>query len=239
MRWSVARMALVAVLVVSGCGTKSYETRLEKTLAKKRYVKRLDDNLMPAPAESRLKQYQVYVRPPKSLTGPAKTFSLSQPEDGKFDLAESYSDASKASLHVLARVKQPKGAAGKKAAPPPTNRGDFNVDVYSLLGGYYNLELDPAAAKDETKRKNKFKRLTFEGNGKNVLVYLSGTKSSTHEVALIFEYPKSETSKIVPKIDLALESFAVGPLAQLFYDGADGDEAEEETGEGGAGGVAF
>ncbi|MGE3821117.1 MAG: hypothetical protein AB7I30_17020 [Isosphaeraceae bacterium] len=238
MRRFVVLLASAAVLLTAGCGAKSYEDRLNKTLAQRRYVKRLDENLMPAPAESKLKQYQVFVRPPKAMEGPTKAFQLAPPEEGKFDLAESFVDPGKSSLHVLARVKQPKSADAKKAAPPPTNRGDFNVDVAALLGSVYNLEIDLAAAKEETVRKNKFKRVTFEGNGKNVLVYLVGSKSSTHEVALIFEYPKSETSKLVPMIDLALGAFAVGPLAQRAYDGAVGDEAEEGAGEGEAA-VAF
>ena len=60
-------------------------------------------------------------------------------------------------------------------------------------------------------------------------MYIQAVKQS-YEVALIFEYPSSET-KTLNKIDLTLESFATGEMARRFFTGKD---VEEETGEGGA-----
>ena len=136
----------------------------------------------------------------------------------------------------------PRGADKKKAAAADTaSRGEFNADVVAVVNAAYSADLDLTKFKEETKKTgNKFKRAppTFESNGKNVQVFLYGTKTDQHQVALIFEYPKEEHTTMNPKIELCLDSFAVGKKAQRAYAG---NAEEEESGEGGSGGggVAF
>jgi hypothetical protein len=235
MRRVLALAAVTAVVLSAGCGGKRYEERMNLTLEQMRYRKRLDDNLNPA-VKGKVEQNLIFLRPPKGLSAePAKAFMLAELEPGKFDVAESFLEKDKQYLHVLARVKGQKGPAGKKAAPSDAAqavRGDFTTDVLQILSAYYNLDLDPSKAKEESKppRNNKFKHLTFEANGKNVQMYVFGTKATQHEVALIFEYPKSEQGSLIGKIELTLGSFAVGERARRAFSGSVG----EEEGEGGA-----
>ena len=234
MRRVFATITMTALLLATGCGVKVYEERLNRTLEEMKYRKRLDDNLMPAAAKGKMEQLAIYLRPPKNLQGPGKEFQLTVIEPGKFDVTESYYEPEKQSLHVLARVKRPKGADGKKAAPNPADtatRGEFNTDVIAVLNSVYSLDIDLTKAKEEPKRRNKFKRLAFEANGKNVEVYLYGSKTSPYEVALVFEYAKAEKTTLSGKIDLALGSFAVGETARRMFSGA---VSEEEAAEGGA-----
>ena len=242
MRRVLATVATAALLLAGGCGGRSYEVRLDKTLEAMRYKKRLDDNLAPAPTKGKLEQNLIFIRPPKGLDGPANEFTLVPAlEPDKFDVADTFFEKGKQTMHVLARVKRPKGPANKKgAAPeaPKAERHEFVPDVIELLNSAYSLELDPAKAKEESKKQNKFRHLTFEANGKNVQVYFYGNKTSVYELALIFEYPKSEQANLVSKIELCLESFATGEKARRAFSGT---MTEEEGGEAGAGGapVAF
>src|SRR5947209_8503699 len=119
MRRILAVFASSVLLLAAGCGVGVYEKRLSKTLEDMKYRKRLDDNLMPAVTKSKLEQNLIYLRPPKTLQGPAKDFMLTVLEPGKFDVTESFYEPEKQSLHVLARVKRPKGPDNKKAAPNP------------------------------------------------------------------------------------------------------------------------
>jgi hypothetical protein len=244
MRRVLALLATTALLLAAGCGGRSYEARLNKTLDDMRYVKRLDDNLSPAPTKGKLEASNIYIRPPKTLTGPAKEFQLTVLEPGKFDISDSFFESGKANLHVLGRIKVPKAATPKKAAPTPAEaatRGDFTSDVLALLGSVYNVELDPAKAKEEKgigPWENKFKRLAFEGNGKDVQVFFYGSKATPYEVALIFEYPNTEKASLSNKIELTLGSFATGERARRLFSGSG---IEDETAEGAAtgGSAAF
>ena len=236
MRKVLVALASTAVLVTAGCGVRSYEIRLDKTLEDMRYRRRLDDNLQD-PAKGKLEQSNIYLRPPQPLEGPAKEFQLTVLEPGKFDVAESfYEKENKANLYVLARIKRPKAPPGsKKAAPTPADtatRGEFNVDVLTLLTGVYNVELDTAKAKEEPKRKKSFRHLAFETGEKNVDVYIYGGKTNPYEVALIFEYLKAEKAALASKIDLCLGAFEVGEGAKRAFSGAG---VEEDSGEGAAG----
>jgi hypothetical protein len=234
-------LALVAsaglLLAVVGCGSQSYAKRLEITLNDMKYRKQLDDNLIPAPTKGKLEQLQIFVRPPKNMSGPAKEFLLTVLEPGKFDVSESFFEPGKQSLHVLARVKRPKVAPDKKkaAAPEPTNRGEFTPDVFAVLNPAYAVELDPAKLKNETKKPNTFRHLTFEGNNRVVQLYLypsAASKTNMYEVALIFEAPKG-----VPlsreKVGLCLQSFAVGDKARRAFAGSVSQEELEGAGEAG------
>ena len=233
MRRFLAMLATTALLLSAGCGVKVYEERLNRTLAEMKYRKRLDDNLMPAPTKGKLETLLIYVRPPMSLQGPAKEFLGPVTEPGKFDLTESFFEPEKQSLNVLARVKRPK-TPDKKAAPAPAEavvRGEFNADVIAALNNFYGLDIDLTKAKEENKRRNKFKKLAFEApNGKNVEVYLYGIKSSPYEVALVFEYTKAEKANLSSKIELALGSFAVGEPARKMFNGAVSEDEAADSG---------
>jgi hypothetical protein len=235
MRRTLALAASVCCVVVLGCS--NYEFRLEQTLADMRYRKRLDDNLNPAPTKGALEKHFIYVRPPKTLSGPTKAFSLAVVEQGKFDLENSFiNEGTKESMHVLARVDRPNGANTKKPAQPEPARGDFTAEVIELLRNVYGVDLDVNQLKAETKqhgnRANSFRTKTLDLTAKQVQLYLYGDKNSPYKVALIFEYPKEQHNSINPKIGLCLESFAVGDVARRAFGG------ELDTGaEGGEGGA--
>lgn len=235
-------LATTAVLITAGCGGKSYEARLDKTLDKMRYLKRLDDALHPAPTKGKLEQQLIYIRPPKTMeAAPSKEFQLTVLEPGKFDVAESFYSKDGQNLFVLARVKRVPNPAAKKG-PTSENtavRADFTSDVLATLSGAFNVEIDATKAKEEKKKDNLFKRLTFEANGKNVQVYTTGGKSAQYEVALIFVYPKVEQTNAVGKIELALGAFETGERARAAYNGLVSDEEGAEPGSGPAPPVAF
>jgi len=256
MRRAWAILTSVILIAGSGCGS-SYEIRMNKTLEDMRYRKRLDDNLMPAATKGKFEELLIFIRPPKNLE-PAKEFLLPLTDPTKFDLEASFlesqkvdapppsegagaeeaaksAEVQKQSLHVLGRVKRPKSANAKKKAEP-VNRGDFNADVLALLNAAYapSAELTLDKFKETSKKNNKFKYHSFAVGGKNVQVYLYGPKGDPYEVALIFEYPSKEHGTLYSKIELALESFAVGRKAKSAFSGVVGDEA---TGEGGTGGA--
>ena len=118
----VVTVALGAGLVlVIGCGTQNYEYRLEHTIDRMKYQKRLDDNLTEASTKGKLEATADLPATPKAMTGPTQTFQLAVIEPGKFDVESSFIEAEKQNLHVVARVKQAKAPAKKgapKAEPP-------------------------------------------------------------------------------------------------------------------------
>lgn len=221
------------LVLVLGCGTQNYEYRLEETIKQMKYQKKLNDNLNDAPTKGKLEELQIYVRPPKNMTGPTQTFQMTVVEPGKFDVESSFIEQDKQSLHLLARVKRPKTPSKKAPTPAETTpRGDFNTDVVDLVKSVYGAELEAAQFKEEKKQNNTFKAKTLDLNAKNVQIYLYGGKTSPYEVALVFEYPKAEQSSINPRISLCLESFAVGEKAKRAFAGGDavedvGDEGSE------------
>ncbi len=222
------------LVIIVGCGTQSYEARLEKTLDNMKYQKRLDDNLGTAPTKGKLEQSLVYVRPPKNMTGPTQTFQLTVVEPGKFDIESSFIEPDKQNLHILGRIKRPKTPNKKGPAQPETPRGEFNADVVELLKNVYGVDLDASKFKTEDKLDHttySFKYLDIDLNVKTVKVYLYGNKSDPYEIALIFEYPKTEQNTVNPKIRLCLESFAVGDKAKKAFAGGETEDMEgaEET----------
>jgi hypothetical protein len=227
----------MGLVLLVGCGTQSYETRLDKTLEHMHYQKRLDDNLGDAATKGKLEELQIYVRPPKDMTGPTQTFQMTVVEPGKYDVESSFIELEKQSLHILARVERPKTPSKKAPTPAETTpRNEFNADVVDLVRNVYGAELDVSKFKDEKKRDNTFKYLLLDLNAKHVQIYLYGdsSKKSPYKVALIFEYPKTEHNAVNPKIGLCLESFAVGDKAKLAFAGGATDEeggAVEGTGE--------
>jgi hypothetical protein len=219
-----------AVLVAGvGCGKKSYEERLVKTLEKMDYDRRLKKNLMAAPKEEKkFTELSIYVRAPKeeALT---KAGQLPVTE-GQFDLDASFVDSKEANatLHVLARVKMPKKPPAKGAAPvaAPPARAEFVPEVLRVLSDVFGSPeaLQTPKFADETRPKsgNKFKRLIFPGNDKEVKLYTY--KQGNHEVALIFVYDPKIKNQIAAKIEYSLDSFATGEKATLLYSGGTVEE---------------
>jgi hypothetical protein len=237
MRRVLAIVTTMALVIIGGCGEQSYKRRLDQTIEDIKYQDRLNKQLMPALTKGKWEELSIYLRPPKNLAQ-AKAWMLSETEPGKFDLEASLVEGKKQSMHVLARVKRPK-TPGKKAAPSPADnvdRTNFVGDVLAILNEFYKPpeELVSTSFKAETKKKNDFKFHSLTANDKNVQIYLY--KKDPYEVALIFEYPKSEQAELFVKIGLTLESFAVGDRARRFFAGA---TTEEEASSDATGGVAF
>jgi len=240
MRRVLATASTVVLILGFGC-SKDYDTRLSETIELLRYQKRLDENLMP-PVEPRFKDLSIYLRPPKNLN-PSQTFLLAIKEPEQFDLTQSFLEPEKQSLHVLARDKRPKPADKKKAAPPPV-RQDFNSSVLALLAANYpNVELAMSKFKPVEKKRsstsrvfNEFKQYPFVYESNTVEVYLLNTKEP-YELALIFVYPTSEKANLTSKINLCLESLAVGNRAKAAFSGSGVEE--EEAGGASAGGAVF
>jgi hypothetical protein len=245
-------LATASLVAAWGCGN-SYNFRLERTLDDMRYLKRLDDNLTPAPTKGKLEELLIFVRPPKNLQ-PAKEFLLPLPDPSKFDLAISFLESQaasevqqpsegptgaeaakstggpKQSLHMIARVKRPKNPNAKKKEEPVV-RGEYIRDVLALLNAAYAPpeELTPEKFKETKKKLNTFRHHSFDVGGKNIQVFLYVPKNDPYEVALVFEYPKSEHSNLFSKIELCLESFAVGLRARNAFSGGVAPEASGGT----------
>ena len=226
------------LLLILGCGTQSYETRLEKTLDNMKYQKRLDENLVAAPTKGKLEESQIYVRPPKNMTGPTQTFQLTVLEPGKFDIESSFIEPEKQSLHILGRVKRPKNPSKKAPSQAETPRGEFTADIVDLLKNVYGTDPKPASEPTLDHTSYTFKASEVDMGVKKVQVYVYGSKNDPYEVALIFEYPKAEQNAVSPKIRLCLESFAVGEKAKRAFAGGETEEVEG-TGEESAPTVTF
>lgn len=241
--WSLLIAPLL--LISLGC-VERYEARMNATLDKLRYLKKLDDNLMPPSADGPFKELAIYVRPPKPLEAAGKGFfSTLFPtvQEGQYDLTAVYQDttpekgvAKSARMFVLARKKQSKAPASKKeAAPPPANRGPFDDDVLALLQATYPASgesLRKEQLKSSNYRKNAYKRLVFKtprGSDMEVFFY----KTDPYDVALLFEKPSGVGSTAT---NLSLESFAVGTKALRNFDRGFSDEEGFDSGGGGAGG---
>jgi hypothetical protein len=238
MRRVCVNLASACLLLIVGC--RDYDVRMEKTLEEMKYQQRLEKNLEKAPLKGALQTELIYVRPPKGLTGPTKTFSLVAVEPGKFDLENSFIDQAKqASLHVLARHKKPKAPPKKGVKPTEVApRGDFTAEVIDLVKAAYGADdLTPSKFKAMSKRhegrENAYKEAKLDLATKEVLIYLYGDKNSPYNVALIYEYPKSEVNNLSPKIGLSLEAFAVGEAAQRAFAGGTEIEGGEEGGDTG------
>jgi len=230
-------IAVASVVTGIGCGRQNYEKRLQATLEKLDYDRRISKNLDPAPKdEKKFTDLTIYVRPPKGMAL-AKTGQLPVTE-GQFDLDASFIDAKDASstLHVLARVKLPKKPPTKGAAPvaAPPPRAEFVGEVLGVLSNVFNAPdaLQTPKFSDEVRPKsgNRFKRLIFPANDKEVKLYTY--KQGNHEVALTFVYDPKVKGAISSKIEYCLDAFAVGEKATRLYNGGTADE-EEATGPAG------
>jgi hypothetical protein len=233
-----AILASACLLLIVGC--RDYDLRLEKTFEEMKYQQRLERNLETAPTKGLLQQELIYVRPPKGLTGPTKTFSLTVVEPGKFDLENSFIDQAKqASLHILARHKKPKAPPSKKgpAAAEPAARGDFKSEVIELVKVAYGVDPEVIKFTHESKehngRENKYDAAKLDLATKEVQIFLYGDKNGPYNVAMIFEYLKTAVNDLSPKVGLCLESFAVGEAARRAFSGVVDLEGGEEGADSG------
>jgi hypothetical protein len=236
MKRAFAVLAGFCLVLIIGCG--NYDSRLDQTLQEMRYRKRLNDNLVEAPTKGKLQDLAIFVRPPKALKGPTKTFTMTVVEPGKFDVENSFIDEAKQeSMHILARVVRPK-ATPKKGAPQPepTPRGKFIDDVLELVKTVYGVELEPSQFKADShshgNRTNTFKAKTVDLTAKKVQIFFYGDEKAKYQVALIFEYPEGSHASINPKIPLCLESFAVDDVARRAFAGSGEEFGGEEGGPG-------
>jgi len=234
---------LTAVLIfVWGCGYNSYQSRLEYTLEQMKYRQRLDDNLIPAPTDPKFRDFPMYIRPPKGMTL-AREFVMAELPPGQYDLAVTFFEQDKGTLHVLGRRKTAKKAASKNAPQQPepaAPRGPFVQDITSLLMSVYgaNDVLQNPQFQTDTAKKSAFKRLIFNAsNGDVVRVFLY--QKDPYEVALIWDIPAAvdRDPKLLRARDLCRESFALGRRANDSFSGSlsSGEQGSEGAAGGGAG----
>ena len=220
MKRLVAVIFGAGLVLVVGC-SEHYEQRLEHTIDRMKYQRRLNENLADPATKGRLEQLRIFVRPPKGMTGPTQTFQLAVIEPGKFDVEASFMEPEKQSLHILGRVKETKTPAKKgvpKAAPVPRRLYHRHRGTASNV---YGADLNTSDFKEDKKGENSYKFKLLDLNAKNIQIYLYGAKNGPYEVALIFEYPKSEHNSVNPKIGLCLEAFATGDKAKREFTGGE------------------
>jgi len=233
---------LASASFVLAIGCSDYDIRMGKTLEEKRYQSNLNKYLDDAPAKGLLKDDEIFIRPPKGHPA-AQAFSLAVVEPGKFDVENSFIDTkSVTGLHVVARVKKPKPPPNaKKAAAPveaPATRGKFIDDVVELVKSAYNVELTSgkfkAKSEEHGSRVNDFKYHPLDLTTKQVEVYVFTESNGVHEVAMIFEFPKSKENenKMSTMIRYCLQSFGVGERAKVSYQGTSDLDAGEAIGSG-------
>ena len=167
------------------------------TLDQMKYQKRLDDNLSDPATKGKLEELQIYVRPPKDMTGPTQTFQLTVVEPGKFDVESSFIEPEKQSLHVLARVKRPKTPA-KKGAQSGRDRPARRVQ-HRHRGPASRTSTGPSSTsskfKDDTKGNNTFKSKLLDLNAKNVQIYLYGSKDEPVRGGLDLRVPQGRAQR--------------------------------------------
>ena len=196
-----------------------------------KYQKKLDDNLTDAPTKGKLEELQIYVRPPKNMTGPTQTFQMTVVEPGKFDVESSFIEQDKQSLHLLARVKRPKTPSKKAPTPAETTpRGDFNTDVVELVKNVYGTELEVAVQGREEAEQH------VQGQDDRPERQERADLSLRQQDQPLRGGPDLRVSqgraqRINPKIGLCLESFAVGEKARRAFAGR-GETDDEVGGEG-------
>lgn len=218
-----------ALLIAWGCGKPSYDARLQRTLEEMKYRQRLDENLMPPPGEGPFQDLAIFVRAPKQEEL-ARAFALGVIPAGLHDLEASFIDTGAGhSLNLLARRKTAKKAAAKGAPPTPeVARGEFTADVLAFLSSIYGVseEIAVGKLKGETKKVNEYRRLVFATSAGNVAytVQVYFYKKDEYDVALVFIFPTADQAKLSSKINLCLESFAVGDRARNRFAGAVGED---------------
>lgn len=241
MKRSLALATSFSLVLIVGCGTANYNQRLARTLDNMKYQMRLDEFLNP-PAEGKLKELLIHLRPPKPLEA-TREFQLSSAE-GQHDAEVSFQPKDPGlRLHVIARRKQAKAPTAKgKAAAPAVERQPFRFVVNELMKVDFSTTDEALAKGTEVREKsNSFKRINFFAplTQNNVQLYLYENKAQNYDVALVFDVPSnlSKDAKSTEGIKLCLQSFAVGPKAERLFAGGTDDEEQPVVG-GGEGGEA-
>ena len=216
-------------MLVVGC-SEHYEQRLEHTIDRMKYQRRLNENLADPATKGRLEQLRIFVRPPKGMTGPTQTFQLAVIEPGKFDVEASFMEPREAKP---AHSRPGQGDQDTRQEGSAQGRAGAARRLYHRHRGtasnVYGADLNTSDFKEDKKGENSYKFKLLDLNAKNIQIYLYGAKNGPYEVALIFEYPKSEHNSVNPKIGLCLEAFATGDKAKREFTGGE----EEEGSEGG------
>ena len=225
-----------STLLAFGCGWHSYETRLNATIARMEYLRRLDQFLAGPPEDKRFQDLMVFIRPPKGMSL-AKTFLMADLKPGTYDLPASFVGevgGKTQNLHLLIRRKGPKKPPAKGAPPEPAvERGPFEQDVLALLAGSFGASDAIAEPKYQTENKkggNSFRRLFFNAStGNTVQAYF--LKKEPYEVALVWDLPQEVVKENAQRTarELCLQSFALGDRARKFFGG---DISEEESSSG-------
>jgi hypothetical protein len=229
---------------LAGClGASAYDVRIDKHVENLRYQQKLDQYTS-APAQGKLQQLGVYLRPPKPLAEGQQS-PLPAP-NGLFDAVSYFSGAEGGvpmQLHVLARRKQGAQAKAKPGEPAPAQRGAFLSDLRTVLSSYYGPgasegKLDPVSQRGRSVQRQKFQA----ANGDTILMDVF--EQPGYELALVWDIaPAAANSESVRGMDYTLGSLAVGPkAANLFAGGSDDDAAAPAAGGAGGGqgqGVAF
>lgn len=234
-------MLSAALVVAAGCNnnTTSYALRMGKTLEAIRYQDRLN-LFLGNPAEDKLKELGVFVRPPKPLEL-AKAFALtSNPE--QFDAEASFAGAPakdgspQVRLHILARKKTAKKAPPKgQAAPAEVAKLPFRDLILGLLqndlGGAEAIAT--AKLKGTNHRKNAYTQVVYTSaaNGDQIRALLYNKDS--YDIALLFDIPAAKLKTAGTGIDLCLEALAVGQRAVRAFDTGNVDDAPAKASGGG------
>ena len=236
--------AALTCAAILGCH-KDYEHRLNDTLERMKYQQRLDANLAAAVEEPLHQPHDVFLRPPITLEKAAGNVLNALPGlfDANISFLESGSDKpieAADKVHVFVRHKLPTPATPKKgAAPPPALPGlglrkDVVDDALALFPMAQTSKME--GPRDIDKRGNKFKQRIFTNTqlGRAWEVYSYITPKKDYEVVIVVE--RADKSSIAEKVNLMLESFAVGDRARKRF-GGDLDDSDSGGGEGGGAAV--
>ena len=231
MRRAWVVIAFAGLVAAVGCGKENYEKRMNARLEQLKYERRVEKNLMKAPGDKKFQDFKIFIRPPKE-EAQAKTGAA--PGGGGPVRARARPSATRirpCTSWPGSRCPRSRRPRGPRRPRRPRPRGEFVGDVLGVLATQFNSPdaLQTPKFSDEVKKANRFKRLTFTANDKQVRLYT--LKEGTHEVALVFVYdPKAKDAKVSmdSAIELALETFATGEKATRLYNG--GSEEEPESG---------
>ena len=191
--WVVIASAVLVAAVSAAAGSpmKSAWTRPWRSWSTTR---RLKKNLMDPPNEKKFQDLAIYLRAPKDQAL-AKTGQLPVTE-GQFDLDASFNDEGRLdpARPGPGQDAQEGRRQGRPAAPAASPAGRVRRRRPRRPVQRLRLARRPADAevqRGESQKGNRFKRLIFAANDKEVKLYTY--KQGNHEVALIFVYdPKLE-----------------------------------------------
>ena len=103
------------------------------------------------------------------------------------------------------------------------------IELVKTAYGIENLPKFQDVSKRHKGRENRYKEVELNLKDKKITIYLYGDKAGPYNVALIFDYPKSNWLMSLG-INMCLETFAVGEGASRAFSGSGDDGPEEEAG---------